>query len=113
VRVLAQVESPADFGFRVRVGAAFDIATTATGAVLSGRSPGPHRSVVGVETLHPGITDIVAPVLSADCIVVAALTVPYVASTFSQVNVERVHELATAAAKEISDLLRGEAFTGS
>ncbi|GAA1222612.1 IclR family transcriptional regulator [Rhodoglobus aureus] len=113
VRVLAQVESPADFGFRVRVGAAFDIATTATGAVLAGRGQGLDRSVVGVETLHPGITDIVAPVLSADGAVVAALTVPYVASTFSEVDVERVQELATAAAKEISNLLHGGAFTES
>jgi DNA-binding IclR family transcriptional regulator len=66
-----------------------------------------------VETLHPGITDIVAPVLSADGAVVAALTVPYVASTFSEVDVERVQELATVAAKEISNLLHGGAFTES
>nr|WP_281369881.1 IclR family transcriptional regulator C-terminal domain-containing protein [Leifsonia psychrotolerans] len=34
VRVVAQVESPGDFGFRVRVGAAFEIAATTSGAVL-------------------------------------------------------------------------------
>ncbi|WP_010205724.1 IclR family transcriptional regulator [Salinibacterium sp. PAMC 21357] len=113
VRVLAQVESPADFGFRVRVGAAFDIATTATGATLAGAAPGRENSVVRADTLHPGITDIVAPVFGTDSSVVAALTVPYVASTFSEVDVDRVQELATAAAKEISNLLRGAAFTGS
>ncbi|MGV8911554.1 MAG: IclR family transcriptional regulator [Rhodoglobus sp.] len=113
VRVLAQVESPADFGFRVRVGAAFDIESTATGAVLSGRGVGQNTFVVRADTLHPGITDIVAPVMSAEGAVVAALTVPYVASTFSDVDVDQVQKLATAAAKEISDLLQGEAFTGS
>jgi DNA-binding IclR family transcriptional regulator len=34
VRVVQQVESPADFGFRVRVGAAFPSESTASGAVL-------------------------------------------------------------------------------
>jgi DNA-binding IclR family transcriptional regulator len=34
VRVVAQIESPADFGFRVRVGARFPAGSTATGAVL-------------------------------------------------------------------------------
>ena len=36
VRVVAQVESPADFGYRVRVGALFDAEATATGEVLHG-----------------------------------------------------------------------------
>jgi DNA-binding IclR family transcriptional regulator len=35
VLVLAQVESPANFGFRVRVGSEFPIDGTATGAVLA------------------------------------------------------------------------------
>ncbi|MBC7403050.1 MAG: helix-turn-helix domain-containing protein [Microbacteriaceae bacterium] len=35
VLVLAQVESPANFGFRVRVGAEFPVDGTATGAVLA------------------------------------------------------------------------------
>lgn len=34
VRVIAQVESPGDFGFQVRVGALFPLAETATGMVL-------------------------------------------------------------------------------
>lgn len=113
VRVVAQVESPADFGFRVRVGAAFDLATTATGAVLSATSPMTPDTVVRADTLHPGITDVVAPILGASGAIVAALTVPYVATTFSEVDADRVQELASAAAKEISILLSGEAFTGS
>ncbi|CAO1649856.1 IclR family transcriptional regulator [Salinibacterium sp. NYA9b] len=113
VRVVAQVESPADFGFRVRVGATFDLTTTATGSVLSATSPLTADTVVRADTLHPGITDVVAPILGASGAVVAALTVPYVAPTFSEVDVDRVQELASAAAKEISILLNGEAFTGS
>lgn len=109
VRVIAQVESPADFGFRVRVGAAFDIATTATGAVLTTDSS---DTLIRADTLQPGITDIVAPVRSASG-TVAALTVPYIATTFSDVDAERVHQLATRAAKEISDVLHGEALIGS
>ena len=34
ILILAQVESPASFGFRVRVGAEFPVESTATGAVL-------------------------------------------------------------------------------
>jgi len=113
VRVVAQVESPADFGFRVRVGAAFDLATTATGSVLSATSPLTADTVVRADTLHPGITDVVAPILGASGAVVAALTVPYVATTFSEVDADRVQELVSAAAKEISILISGEAFTGS
>ncbi|MEV8254560.1 IclR family transcriptional regulator [Rhodoglobus sp. NPDC076762] len=113
VRVLAQVESPADFGFRVRVGATFGVDTTATGAVLTGGAPIPESPAAGVDTLHPGITDIVAPVRSADGLILAALTVPYVSSTFSDVAPENVRELVEAAAREISDSLSEEAFTGS
>lgn len=113
VRVLAQVESPADFGFRVRVGAGFDAQKTLTGRVLSGHGIDPDGFVVRADTLHPAITDIVAPVLNVEGEVVAALTVPYVASTFSDVDVDQVQQLATTAAKEISDLLRGQGFTGS
>jgi DNA-binding IclR family transcriptional regulator len=109
VRVIAQVESPADFGFRVRVGAAFDVATTATGSVLTSDSAEP---LARADTVQPGITDVVAPVRSASG-TVAALTVPYVATTFSEVDAERVLQLAAKAANDISEVLRGEAFTGS
>jgi DNA-binding IclR family transcriptional regulator len=39
VRIVAQAESPGDFGFRVRVGAAFEIAATTSGAVLLAFAP--------------------------------------------------------------------------
>ncbi|MBH0009881.1 IclR family transcriptional regulator [Salinibacterium sp. UTAS2018] len=113
VRVLAQVESPADFGFRVRVGATFDVHTTATGAVLAERAPTVDTPVGGVDTLHPGITDIVAAIRSADGAVLAAITVPYVASAFSDVPPEAVRELVADAVKQISNLLSEEAFTRS
>jgi len=109
VRVIAQVESPADFGFRVRVGAAFDVATTVTGSVLTSDSVEP---VTCAETVQPGITDVVAPVRSASG-TMAALTVPYVATAVSEVDAERVLRLAARAANDISEVLRGEAFTGS
>lgn len=109
VRVIAQVESPADFGFQVRVGAAFDTATTATGAVLT---MGNGEPLVRADTLQPGITDVVAPVRNAAG-TVAAITVPYVATTFSEVDAERVLQLASQAANEISAVLRGEVLTES
>ncbi|EPR75318.1 Transcriptional regulator, IclR family [Leifsonia rubra CMS 76R] len=109
VRVIAQVESPADFGFRVRVGATFGVATTATGAVLCTDSDVP---LVRADTLQPGITDVVAPVRSASG-TIAALTVPYVATTFSEVDAERVLHLATRAAMKISQVIRSEALRGT
>ncbi|GHD83057.1 IclR family transcriptional regulator [Salinibacterium amurskyense] len=113
VRVIAQVESPADFGFRVRVGAGFGITTTATGGVLSAPAGQRPEASVHADSLQPGITDVVAPIIGANGLVVAALTVPYVATTFSEVDPESVRKLTTAAVKEISNLLSEEAFTGS
>ncbi|MDO7881084.1 IclR family transcriptional regulator [Salinibacterium soli] len=102
VRVIAQVESPADFGYRVRVGALFDVESTATGAVLTSG-----EAVVRPDALQPGITDVVVPVRDASG-TVAALTVPYVATTFSATPEGDVVAAATATASAISRLLRGE-----
>ncbi len=102
VRVIAQVESPADFGYRVRVGALFDIETTATGVVLSTGEP-----VVRPDALQAGITDVVVPVHDGSR-TVAALTVPYVATTFSAVPAGDVIAAATATASEISRLVQGQ-----
>ncbi|MGV8858799.1 IclR family transcriptional regulator [Rhodoglobus sp.] len=109
VRVIAQVESPADFGFGVRVGATFEIETTGTGFVLAADNAEP---LVRADTFHPGITDVVAAVRSSTG-TVAAITVPYVATAFSEVEAERVLQLAADAAKEISEVLQGRAFTES
>jgi DNA-binding IclR family transcriptional regulator len=102
VRILAQVESPADFGFRVRVGALFPVESTATGRALSTGEP-----VVRPDALQPGITDVVAPIRDARGAPIAALTVPYVATTFSAVPVDEVVTAATRAAEQIASTLHG------
>lgn len=100
VRVVAQAESPADFGYRVRVGALFDAATTATGEVLRGAS-----EAVRADALQDGITDVVVAVRGPDGATVAALTVPYVSTSFSTVAHAAVVEGARAAATAIEERL--------
>lgn len=128
VRVVAQAESPADFGFRVRVGATFAVEETATGAVLrafaggggaggaagaagGGAADGGEGVLKGIrergfleraDAVRGSITDVVFPVLGASGGAVAALTVPYVATSYSAVPAERVREAAARAAAEIS-----------
>jgi DNA-binding IclR family transcriptional regulator len=125
VRVIAQVESPADFGFRVRVGALFPLAS-ATGTVLvagaerdvraelSGvLSPtdlellGPDGSLRRDDISQPGITDLVVPIRDSRGFARAALTVPYVATSFSSVPADSVLAAATSAAATISERIRG------
>ena len=101
VRVIAQVESPADFGYRVRVGAVFPVATTATGAVLTSALTEP---LVRPDALQGGITDIVVPVRDGER-TVAALTLPDVATTFSEVDSDKVLAAAVDTAAEISSRL--------
>lgn len=101
VRVIAQVESPADFGYRVRVGALFPL-ESATGVALT-----TGESVRRDDPLQPGITDIVVPVLASDGGVRAALTVPYVATSFSVIAPEEVLAHAQAAAQAISERIGG------
>ena len=124
VRVVAQAESPGDFGFRVRVGATFSVQDTATGAVLrafgghgvDGTSGGEDVGGAGdvladirnrghlerADAVQPSITDVVFPILGASGGAVAALTVPYVATSYSAVPAERVRQAAARAAAEIS-----------
>jgi DNA-binding IclR family transcriptional regulator len=126
VRVVAQVEGPGDFGFRVRVGALFPLETTATGLVLlafrgpvAGRPPSSSRGqdeerdrtlrqaqgtgfVERPDPLQPGVTDVVFPVLRADGSAHAALTVPYVSTSLSALGVSEVRRLAADAASEIA-----------
>ena len=103
VRVVAQVESPADFGYRVRVGAVFPVESTATGTVLTGGA----EPVVRPDALQAGILDIVVAVRDGER-TVAALTVPYVATTFSEVDSDAVLAAAVQTAAEISARLRPE-----
>jgi DNA-binding IclR family transcriptional regulator len=100
VRVIAQVESPADFGYRVRVGALFDAATTATGEVLRSTP-----EVVRADALQHGITDVVVAVRGVGGTTVAALTVPYVSTSFSTVAHSHVVARTRAAATSISQRL--------
>ena len=118
VRVVAQVESPGDFGFRVRVGAVFPLETTATGAVIAAYMPADAAvpgsagdaaerirrdgHLVRPDPLQPSITDVVFPVLGRDGRALAALTVPYVATSLSELPSDLVRDAAAATAAEIS-----------
>ena len=101
VRIVAQVESPADFGYRVRVGAEFSLEATATGEAITSAA-----TVVRPDALQPGITDVAVPVFD-DSGVIAALTVPYVATTFSTVPAADVIAAAERTAAAISRTLQG------
>ncbi|PPF61437.1 IclR family transcriptional regulator [Clavibacter michiganensis] len=117
-RVVAQVESPGDFGFRVRVGALFPLDESATGEILRAfrsSDPDAHEPALRAvrdagyvergDELHAGVIDIVFPVLRADGSAVAALTVPYVATRASVLSAEEVLPLARHAASQISGSL--------
>ncbi|WP_434316406.1 IclR family transcriptional regulator [Leifsonia sp. P73] len=116
VRIVAQVESPADFGFRVRVGALFDLAHTATGMVLAAFSDEPCDGVAenvlkairrdGIfvlpDSAQPGITDVVVPILRSDGReALAAITVPYISTSYSPSGVDAVLERTAQAAQRI------------
>lgn len=103
VRMIAQVESPADFGYRVRVGALFPVESTGQGEVLTSG-----EVVVRRYVLQHGITDIVAPVLDARGRPVAALTVPFVATSFSEISIDDVVAEAVATSGYISRHLQGD-----
>jgi DNA-binding IclR family transcriptional regulator len=140
VRVVAQVESPADFGFRVRVGAGFPSESTASGLVLLAFAEPDSRAAAraelsarGVEPAalaaldaritaaqargyaedpdarQPGILDIVHPVYGRDGHAVAALTVPYVSTSYSDSDAPAVRTLAAGTAAELSRLVQGGA----
>jgi DNA-binding IclR family transcriptional regulator len=133
--IIAQVESPTGFGFRVRVGADFVVERTPTGAVLAafGGAPGSLPSANSAATaaddeawlvrvqrvrergfersadgLHPGIIDIVFPVFSAAGTAIAALTVPYVSTSYSTASAQTVEKRTAEAARRISLALGAE-----
>jgi DNA-binding IclR family transcriptional regulator len=118
VRVIAQAESPTPFGFTVRVGAAFPLADTVTGTVLlafagdDAADSGPGLAEVRragrgerADSLHAGVTDVVYPVLGPDGRAVAALTVPYVSTSYSSSGLNAVREEVARAAAEIGAAL--------
>jgi DNA-binding IclR family transcriptional regulator len=136
VLVLAQVESPAPFGFRVRVGAEFPIMGSSTAHVLLAFRPADDSEAPAAwrktgrraaatlqqrldrvrehgydeiaDSLHPGITDIAYPVKGRGEAAVAALTVPYVATTYSVRDLAAVRKAAASAASRMRDALRGD-----
>lgn len=113
VRVIAQEESPVAFGFAVRVGAEFPVETL-TGQVLTawadpraeeGRELRAAATAEREDSLHPGVRDVVVPVLGPDGRAVAALTVPYVATSYSGTSLAAVRAAVLAAAVEIGSAL--------
>jgi DNA-binding IclR family transcriptional regulator len=111
VRVIAQVESPADFGCRVRVGAVFEVDATATGTVLSGAHG--DGVLLRADPRQAGITDVVVGILATDGRPRAALTVPYVATSFSGIPLEDVVSAVSAAARLIEGRLAGSSQPAS
>ena len=122
VRIIAQAESPADFGYHVRVGARFPIETTATGAVLSAGTDAATSTVrddeaaqlaegylTRADRLQAGITDVVAAVTDRTGATVAAVTVPYIGTSYSAVGLDEVVAAARATAAVISARLGGGA----
>lgn len=110
VRVIAHVESPADFGFRVRVGAEFPLDTPAGHVLTEGAPSGFLRRD---DALQPGITDLVAPVVDGAGAVVAAITVPYIATTYSELPIESVLAAVRTVGERVSSRLRGEVAEAS
>lgn len=94
VRVIAQVESPADFGWAVRVGAPF-AADSATGSAFD------TGELVTRSYTEAGVTDVAVPVRGGDGGVRAVLTIPYVATTFSEYGLDDVRDAAIQAARAI------------
>ncbi len=121
VRVIAQAESPADFGYQVRVGARFPLESTATGAVLSRGAdaaaadtlqPGDARQLAQgyltrPDRLQAGVTDVAVAITDRKGDTVAALTVPYIGTSYSTVSLDEVVASARSTAARISERLGG------
>jgi DNA-binding IclR family transcriptional regulator len=61
--------------------------------------------VARVDSLQPGITDIAFPVLRSDGRAIAALTVPYIATSFSGSQESEVVRMLGEATREIAESL--------
>lgn len=119
VRIIAQAESPADFGYQVRVGARFPLESTATGVVLSvaatdASALAPEDAdqladgyLTRPDRLQAGVTDVVVAITGRMRETVAALTVPYIGTSYSAVGLDEVVTAARATAAEISARLGG------
>ncbi|GAB3575831.1 IclR family transcriptional regulator [Leifsonia lichenia] len=105
VRVIAQAESPANFGYLVRVGALFPL-DTAAGLVLTGAADENDENddvITRPDPVQDAVTDVVAAIRDASGATVATLTVPYIGTSYS------AHPLAdvVAAAREAAAVISG------
>jgi DNA-binding IclR family transcriptional regulator len=133
VTVIAEAASPSDFGFRVRVGASFPLIGSPSGELLLAFGEAPDLDITNAglperarnelgdrlrdirkrgfvqftDHLHPGVTDLAFPVRAHDGRAIAALTVPYIATSYSQHGQSVVLRELELAARRISDLLSG------
>ena len=134
--VIAQADSPSDFGFRVRVGATFPLVGPSSGELLLAfESSEGFDSSEGMHTgdferdarlaeirrngyaersdqLYPGVIDMAFPILRKDGSALAALTVPYVATSYSPFRGEFVRDELANTARSISSLLSGHQDPG-
>lgn len=128
VVIVAQASGSADFGFHVRVGASFPLEGSPTGdlflafenpdgSLRADATPSLCRRLTEIrdqgyvevaDNLHSGVTDIVFPILDRDGTILAALTVPYVATSYSKRHVNFVRDAARRTALSLSTLLGGE-----
>ncbi len=137
IRVVAQVDSPAPLGFRLRVGTQNPAANTASGRLLIAWQPPAIKAwVLGeiertvpsvdmvalrrrIETLHTrgyeiiageglqGITDVSFPILDAEGYALAVLTMPYLPSSMERVSLEAASRRQFEAAKAITGIFGG------
>ena len=137
IRVVAQVDSPAPLGFRLRVGTQNPAFATASGRVLLAFQP-PHMKewafeerrkgssngeidglVRRIEAIRrrgyemisgeglQGITDVSFPLLNSDGFAEGVLTMPYLPPTKERVSFEAACRIQFEAARVITELLGG------
>lgn len=137
IRVVAQVDSPAPLGFRLRVGTQNPAVATASGRVLIAHQPAPMKAWIysEIERLAPGsaaanlerrieaiaergyemiageglqgITDVSFPLLDAEGCALGVLTMPYLSSTKERVSFEAACRAQFKAADAITQALGG------
>ncbi|MBX9457609.1 MAG: helix-turn-helix domain-containing protein [Rhizobium sp.] len=137
IRVVAQVDSPAPLGFRLRVGTQNPAIATASGRLLIAYQrpaikdwalgeiarttpPEAARAIVQrIEAIHhhgyemiageglQGITDVSFPILDVEGHAMAVLTMPYLSSARESVSFESACHAAFAAARAISQAFDG------
>ncbi|MGN6324451.1 IclR family transcriptional regulator [Pseudolysinimonas sp.] len=130
VRVVGQAESPADFGYRVRVGALFPLESAAGAVLVALGDPDvraehlarlDRREVAAIERdgllrradpVQPGITDVAVAVRDRLGAARAVLTVPYVATSHSERDLDAVVAAALVAADRISKRIIGVGAIG-